>query len=143
MTLQTPTCGQGEALSEPHRVDTAATKARIAQWCEWFALQPPKLKVRKGQIYLTPELTTWADAADISLDWLFMGDVRVMASAYRREREAERQSLALVRSFDAPEQRMLAAALKSVADGLVTNEDASAAFTAAVQERRAGQEGQL
>ena len=37
-------------------VDTEATKARIAQWCEWFDLTQPKLKVRKGKIYLDAEL---------------------------------------------------------------------------------------
>ena len=73
-------------------VDTEATKARIAQWCEWFNLTPPKLRVRKGQIYLSPELINWADASDISLNWLFMGDVKGLASAYRAQLSIERQS---------------------------------------------------
>lgn len=71
-------------------VDTEATKARIAQWCEWFDLTPPKLMIRKGKIYLNAELHNWADASDISLDWLFMGDVKGLARAYRAQREAVR-----------------------------------------------------
>ena len=71
-------------------VDTEATKARIAQWCAWYDLTPPKLMIRKGKICLNAELHNWADNADISLDWLFMGEVKVMANAYRARREAER-----------------------------------------------------
>ena len=71
-------------------VDTEATKARIAQWGELYDLTPPKLMIRKGKIYLNADLHNWADQADISLDWLFMGEVKAMANAYRARREAER-----------------------------------------------------
>ena len=131
-----------KALSAHHRVDTEATKARIAQWCKWFDVPPPKVKVRKGEILFTPDLQNWADAADICLNWLFMGDARVMGMAYRARRQAERETSIIASGFDADEKRMLIVALKSVADGLVTNEDAIAAFTAAIQERRAELEGQ-
>lgn len=138
ITMQkNPISGQGEALSRPRHVEIEETKARIAQWCSWFDMPPPKVRVRKGELLFTPELQNWMDAADMSLDWAFMGNAKVMGMAYRARRQGERDARIIASAFDPDEKRMLIVALKSVGEGLISNEDAIAAFTTAIQERRA------
>jgi hypothetical protein len=31
----------------------------MAQFCEWFGVEPVKLKVRKGQVYLNGVMISW------------------------------------------------------------------------------------
>ena len=66
-----------------HDMSPEAIKARIAQWCEWFDLTPPKLTVRRGAVYLTDDLHAWLVQAGASFDWILCGDMRIMATTYR------------------------------------------------------------
>lgn len=67
-------------LSELHH---DAIMARIAQFCDWFEIVPPKLTIRHGKIILTEQLLTWCRDSGASLDWIFAGEVRGMAQGWR------------------------------------------------------------
>lgn len=79
MTLQERPRANDDSLT------LAVVKYRITEWCEWFDIAPPKLKTRKGEVYLTDELHAWMMAAGASFDWIFRGDAKAMAAAYRRD----------------------------------------------------------
>ncbi len=114
-----------------------AVRARIAQFCDWFEVQPPKLKTRMGKVYLTDELAAWLDDTGASYDWIFLGDAKGMSAAYRNYHIGTRETLKAVQGFDAVEKQALITALRLVVAKQVPIEEALAAFKVAVEEHRA------
>ncbi|MFN4160110.1 MAG: hypothetical protein ACK4GO_17180 [Gemmobacter sp.] len=105
MTDQTPLPGNDTGMTNDMSSD--AIKARIAQFCEWFGVEPVKLKVRKGAVYLTDDLTRWCGDEGASLDWLFCGDLKGMAAAYRKEHAETAKLRSALRRLDDAESAML------------------------------------
>ncbi|MFN4160048.1 MAG: hypothetical protein ACK4GO_16830 [Gemmobacter sp.] len=81
-TTQQPTTGPGLRIV-PKDCSPDAVTARIAQFCAWFGVQPVKLKVRKGKVYLTDDLLGWVIVNGASLDWIIGGDPIVMMAICR------------------------------------------------------------
>lgn len=117
-----------------------AVRARIAELSEWFGIEPVKLKVRKGSIYFTDDLFVWCDDNGVSLDWIYAGEPRGMAAAYREKyarTPEQREFINLMRQFSEGEQEMLADCLRAHQEGRMTLEDALADFKRRVDARRA------
>lgn len=112
--------------------------ARIQQWCEWFDLAMPSLKIVKGQVHLTEQLQTWMNEAYASWEWIFRGDAKVMAGHYRKAVEGERAFASDVQAMDPVEQKLMLFAMRSSLDDSLNFDDIMAAFKAAIAEHRAG-----
>jgi hypothetical protein len=137
MTIQTPSPGNAPGLSAS-RIDTAEViKARIAQWCEWFDLDAPTLRIWRGQIYMTDSLADWLGTSGASFDWILSGDEKCMAAAYREKYAMESRVLNALKGFDDVEVAMLTAALKRATANDLPMDDVLAEFTTAVAARRA------
>lgn len=115
-----------------------ATKDRIRQWCEWFDLPVPKVKTRKDKVYLTDELYAWMNDAGANFDWIFCGDMKGMASSYRKEIKGQRRFMRAVKQLDENESRILQVCMQSTVDGAATIDDAIAAMQVAIAEYRTG-----
>lgn len=113
-----------------------ATKDRIRQWCEWFDLPMPKVRSRKGSVYLTDELYSWMIEAGANFDWIFCGKMNGMAESYRKSALGQRSFLRATRHLDENESRILQVCMKSTANGTATVDDAIAAMTLAIAEYR-------
>jgi hypothetical protein len=136
MTIQTPTPGNAPGLSAS-RIDTPdVIKARIAEWCAWFKLEPPKLKIRKGEMYLTDSLAGWLGTSGASYDWILCGDAKCMAVVYREKYQHEARLQKAVAALDDVEVGLLLDALRGPIAAGVPVEEAMAAFREAVDERR-------
>lgn len=137
MTNKTPTTEKVSGLPETNEAHSAdAVRVRIAAFCKHFDNTAPKLRVRKGSVYLTDELLDWFNLSGASMDWILFGDALSMAGAYRGRITTDREFGPIVRGFDDAEQKMMLATLLVIAKNEVTLEDAMGAFKAAVEERR-------
>ncbi|MFN3824100.1 MAG: hypothetical protein ACK4RN_08990 [Pseudorhodobacter sp.] len=132
MTKHNPTPGSDTGIS-----DADLIRARIAEHCEWFDLTPPKLKVRKGSVYLTDELHDWMQESGASFDWMVCGEVKAMAAAYRISVSDQRRMIEATKGYDKTEREMLIVALRAVADNRMSVDDAMGAFREVFEERRA------
>lgn len=136
MTNKNPTPGNDTGLPT-YEVETAdAIKARIAQWCDWFSLDAPKVRTRLGSVYLTDQLANWMDESSASFDWIFCGNPKGMAVVFHQAMEANKQAIPAIQAFDETEKKMMLAALLLIAQNEVTLEDSMGAFKSAVEERR-------
>lgn len=113
--------------SFPARGDTSpeAVRARIAEFCEWFGVEPVKLKVRKGNLYLTDDLLSWCRTHGASLDWIYAGDPKSMAATFRGKyaRTSEQQEmLDLVSKLSLHQQEAFVKGLEEFASGRITIE---------------------
>lgn len=45
-----------------------SVKARIAAFCDWFGVEPPRLKGRGGSVCLNVELSAWLSGHGASWD---------------------------------------------------------------------------
>lgn len=113
------------------------TEARIAQFAEWFDLELPALEYEEGSVLLTDTLLQWCNDSGVSLDWIFCGDPKGMAIAYRAEFERQRPFRDILRGFDRTEQRFLADALEADHAGTASLQDALATFKGKVEAHRA------
>lgn len=113
-----------------------ATKERVRQWCDWFDLPMPKVRVRNSSVYLTDELYAWMSDAGASYDWIFCGKMHEMACSYRKAALSERSFMKTVRHLDENESRILEVYMRSTLDGTATVDDAVAAMTQAITEYR-------
>lgn len=110
-------------------------RTRIAAFCEWFGVEPVKLKVRAGKIYMTDELLAWSREVGICIDWLISGKVRYMAAAYRADFLAKQDLTHLLGQLGADEKRLLLDCIKAYQAGEVTLEEAMARFREGCQQR--------
>lgn len=136
MTTNNPASGNVIALSKSRIGSADAIKARIAEWCEWFDLDMPSLRTRKGQILLTDPLADWLKSSGASYDWIFLGDAKGLAIGYRNEHTKAEPIVRLTAALDPVEQNMLLTALRLVGSGEVSIDDAMQTFRTAVEERR-------
>lgn len=112
-------------------------RERIAEWCAWFDLAPPKLRVRKDSVYMNDELWQWLRNSGTSFDWVFCGDARSMAHIFR-QRELETMKFnELLSGFDATEQDLMLEALKAHRSGKITFDEAIAKFQTDIAAYRA------
>lgn len=89
------------------------TAERITQWCEWFDLEMPALRKSNGGILLTNELMDWMRMSGASFDWIFSGDAKGMAIAYREKHKGQENALKLFSGLDEIEQKILVQALEA------------------------------
>ena len=115
-------------------------EGRISAWCAWFDLEEPTLKRnRKREVLLNDGLLIWAAASGCSLDWIFTGEVRGMAVAFRKSALERKRFEDVFGQFDETEQRLLVDALKAHQEGGVPFEEALEGWTEAVEAYRAAQ----
>ncbi len=107
----------------------ATGRDRIEQFCGWFELDLPKLRYRKDYPVMNDALRDWLDESGASLDWIWAGDAKCMAAAYRRahQNKKEFQEALVALNF----------AMRLTINHELNFDDALAAFKAAVVERRA------
>ena len=78
----------GEASNSHKPTKADEIRARIALACEWFVLQPPKVKTNRGKVLLSDEVNQWCFQNGISPDWVYLGDVKPLVTADRNRRLA-------------------------------------------------------
>lgn len=120
----------------PAQERAEAVKARIAQFCGWFDVEPPKLRIRKGEVYLTDEFIAWFRATGASIDWIVLGDVRPMAATVRKQHLEDEKILAPFRQLDEEEQKRFLVFVEEIRDGRPFDE-ARADMDAWIAEHRA------
>lgn len=117
-----------------------AVNARIAQHCEWFGVEPCKIRSQNASVILTDELFDWCHRNGTSFDWIFLGDARSLAAVFKSRCDADREAGELFRNFDAEEQaEMIAAMQKSKSSDQQSFEGIMQDFAAFVRARHAAQ----
>ena len=137
MTQHNPILGNDTGLPpisdlETIRRKTAETKARIAQYCDWFAINPPKVRVGPKGILFTDELNAFLDAEGVCLDWLFRGDVRALVVAWRKDAAQKNRVAATVKNLTDRQKRAFVAGLRAYTELGVPFDDAMAGIWATV-----------
>ena len=125
--------GAAKTDLEIARQNTAAIKTRLAQFCAWFELTPPRLKVARTGVCRTDELAVWVQSVGISWDWLFLGDAHGMAQAFRRANSPVAEARKLVAAMTDEQLRLSQIAARAYVDGVVTFDDAMATIKAMMQ----------
>ena len=110
---------------------------RLALFCGWFDLTPPKVRKRKGGIYLTDDLIAWMDEHGMSTKWLVDGCTKDEAIAYREMWIEDRKMNDLLAEFDSIELGLLTSALEDHRDGRAPFEIARQGWRDAVLAYRA------
>lgn len=96
----------------PAPIDTPdAIRTRIADFCRWFGLEAPDLKVEHGDIVADEAFWAWMRASGASWDWIVCGDAHGMAARFRDASLQEAQFRALLDQFEPGEVAELNAAL--------------------------------
>lgn len=129
MTDQTPDSG----IDPAHHAD--AVRARMADFCEWFGVEPVKSRVRKGDVYLTDDLVRWCRYEGVSIDWLSCGSVRDIVAAYRDKYRLESRFEDAIRKYDDTAQKYLLQCLKRHTDNGESLEDVMADFSEFAESR--------
>lgn len=119
MTTATPSPGNAPGLADTVSAQAResalapkAVRARIAAFCEHFAVVPPgKLKTIKGKVYLSKELMKWCEDNGASMDWILIGKPMAALAAYREKHLRETGVIKAVRKLDDEEADILTAAL--------------------------------
>jgi len=119
----------------PPRDDTSpdAVRARIAEFCEWFDVEPVKIKARKGMVYLTDDLMAWINANGASIDWIVYGRAKGMAATFRQKyarKPEEEEFLRLIGRFSTAEQEIILAGIRDFAAGRITIQELEARIAA-------------
>lgn len=122
----TPACPMPDTF--PTRGDTSpeAVRARVAEFAEWFGVEPVKVKARMGQVYLVDELIAWCRDEGASLDWILLGEPKGMAAAFRTihsRTPEQRELLAAISLLSRPAQAAFVKALEDFAAGRITLQD--------------------
>jgi len=125
-------------LSAENGVGGTHSEQRIRQFCEWFDLEMPVLEYEDGDIAVTEELIEWVREAGVSLDWVFCGDVKSMAIAYRQDRQQMADWAKIIERFDSGEQKIMAKALRRHHEGRCSLDDALSQMTSDITTYRAG-----
>lgn len=117
-----------------------AVRVRMAQFCEWFDVEPVKLNVRKGEVYLTEGFMTWIKSHGASLDWICYGGEKGMAVTYREKyaQTPDQQEFAnVIGQFTKAEQEILLDCLEAHKAGRLNLDQAMADFRSRVTAHRA------
>ena len=113
MTTTTPTSGNAPGWPYDDKDATPeSVRKRIASFCNRFEVAAPKIKTRKGEVYLTDELMKWVGDTGASIDWIFLGDPMPMAAAYRKEQLSLSDVLGVMRKLDPEESAMFLEAIE-------------------------------
>jgi hypothetical protein len=108
----------GETATSPE-----AIRARIADFCEWFDVEPVKLKVRNGAVYMVDELLAWCRDNGASLDWIICGEAKAMSRIYREKylrTPLERELMDHLAKMSRPDQEAFVKALEDFCAGRIT-----------------------
>lgn len=119
-------------------ISPEAIRGRMTQFCQRFGVEPVKLKVRMGKVYMTEDLVTWCAIHGVSLDWVLLGDPMCMAAAYRKQEMSVREFASVLEGLDVEEKKHLLACMKASTEGGVPIEDALSDFSAFCDRHRAG-----
>lgn len=90
-----------------------AAAERVAQFCEWFDLEVPKLRRMNGQLIWNDDFHNWMTESGASFDWIVLGDARSMAATARRVYLQEREVMEICRQLDATERSLLLEAIQA------------------------------
>lgn len=118
-----------------------AVRARMAEFCDWFGVEPIKIKVRAGQVYMTNDLIQWFQETGASIDWICFGEAKGMAATFREkyaQPTEEKELLALISEFSEAEMLILIDGLKAHQDGQISFEEALAQTRQKITEHRQG-----
>ena len=112
---------------------------RMAQFCKHFDVEPCKLRYSRratDTVFMTDELLEWHRVNGASLDWICIGSVTPMMTAYRNDdlrQQRERESL---RHLTDPEAAAMLFVLRAVLDEGIELEPALELWKAECLKRR-------
>ena len=112
---------------------------RMAQFCKHFDVEPCKLRYSRratDSIVMTDELLKWHITNGASLDWICLGSVSPMMTAYRNEVLRTNRDRRILRDLTPVEQEALTFVLRAVLDGGLELQPALDLWTAECTKRR-------
>ena len=92
---------------------------RMAQFCKHFDVEPCKLRYSRratDTVVMTDELLEWHRTNGASLDWICIGSVTPMMTAYRKEDLLQKRTREGLRHLTDPEAEAMAFVLKACLD---------------------------
>ncbi|MDO5643879.1 MAG: hypothetical protein Q4G26_16015 [Paracoccus sp. (in: a-proteobacteria)] len=94
---------------------------RIDQFAAWFDIEPLKLDCDDPD---SDVVLDWCLAVHASIDWIICGDPKVMAASYRQKLQNEQRFADSTKEMSATELQAMLFAMRAVADGKATAEQA-------------------
>lgn len=112
---------------------------RMAEFCKHFDVEPCKLRYRRratDEIVMTDELLAWHVTNGASLDWICIGSVTPMMTAYRKDDLLQQRVRESLRNLTDPEAEAMAFVLKACLDEGLELEPALELWKAECSKRR-------
>ena len=112
---------------------------RMAQFCKHFDVEPCKLRYSRratDSIVMTDELLEWHKVNGASLDWICIGSVTPMMTAYRKDSLRRHREADALRDLTGAEKEAMAFVLRAVLDGGLELQPALDLWTAECTKRR-------
>lgn len=106
---------------------------RMDQFCKKFDVEPCKLRYSRratDSVVMTDELLKWHQINGASLDWICIGSVSPMMTAYRNDALRTESFSAAIRPLSEEAKQGLLLAMTLVRDERATIGEATAAFMA-------------
>ena len=117
---------------DPEVAKFAGAEERIRQFAEWFDLEVPPIEYDPEDVaggpLLTDELFAWISDNGASFDWIFCGDAKGMATAFRRSEKNERRARETLEHLTPEETRGLNLAMSATIERGVPIKEALAIF---------------
>lgn len=117
----------------------ATVAERMAHFCKHFDVEPCKLRYSRratDSIVMTDELLEWHKVNGASLDWICIGSVTPMMTAYREDRLRQHREEDALRDLTGAEKEAMAFVLRAVLDGGLKLQSALELWTAECTKRR-------
>ena len=96
------------------------TAERMAAFCKRYEVEPCKLRYSRratDSIVMTDELLEWHKVNGASLDWICIGSVTPMMTAYREDSLRRTREADALRGLTDAEKEAMAFVLRAVLDG--------------------------
>ncbi|MCL6283609.1 hypothetical protein M3P21_08665 [Ruegeria sp. 2012CJ41-6] len=108
---------------------------RIDAFCDWNDCEPPELSFDDdGSLILTDNIIDWCREQGASIDWVFCGDPKGMAAAFRKSCEDFRPIKKELKEMNPEQLRTVTVAMKAYIAGIAPLEQTMEASKAALDE---------
>lgn len=117
----------------------ATVAERMAHFCKHFDIEPCKLRYScraTDSIVMTDELLDWHQMNGASLDWICIGSVTPMMTAYREDSLRRHREAEALRGLTDAEKEAMVFVLRAVLDGGLELQPALDLWTAECTKRR-------
>ncbi|WP_372572681.1 hypothetical protein [Ruegeria jejuensis] len=108
---------------------------RIDAFCDWNDCEPPELSFDEdGSLLMTENIVDWCREQGASIDWIFCGDPKGMAAAFRKNSEEFRPIKKELEELNPEQLRTVTVAMKAYIAGIAPLEQTMEASKAALDE---------